>query len=1393
MSFMIAHFAITPRGPMRSRAVRLGLVLASLCLSMAPAAAVDYTWGSATTGGSWSETTNWTPNGAPTTGDTALFDDATADRTVLYDTAASGTLTGLSFTQTTSDILNELWVQRSLSVTNAVTVGASSGTARLLIAGTAGNVTGAFAGGVTVNSGGILSLGLFNPAGGSTVYAGNFSGNVTVAGGLFELSGLIAEGTATSFGATQPLSGSGNLTMTSGTINFVNNGNADRRLNVNGNLSVTGGSVTAVGTGNSLQVSGATNVFAPEVFEANKFRIALQRSGDQTVSGSIALGAVMLRGTGVKTVSNTHTVSALSFIDGSTALNSRTTLKLGSNLTSTGAPFAANFSQNADANGNVEFGIDADSYTLDFSPANAVWTPTKFAATGMFGQVGTIANTVWALTGTAGTIKARGFNFATSGSTTLTTTIGPGLVLEATGASDTNVLSGSGTIDPTSTFRFSGTSTVPGSPATLSSDRAIGDLEVTSGSLQLGATFTSMQDVRVSGGSLDLLSKSLTVPAVQLTGGTITAGTLTSAGTFDMQAGTLAAVLLGSGSLAKTGPGTVVLEDANGYDGGTTIDSGTLQIGAGGAAGSITGDVAVNGGLLAFSRSDDVSFGGAITGAGGIAVLGPGTTTLTAANAYSGGTTLSGGVLNLGSADAIGSSGTIDFAGGALQASAANTTDYSSRFSTAPGQQYTIATNSQSVSLGTALTSDGGSLTKNNLGTLTLTQDATFSGTTAVNNGTLALGDGGTAGGVAGPIALSNSAALVVNRSNDVTLPGVISGIGSLTKQGAGTLSLTAANTFVGATTISAGTLALTGGNNRLATTGTVSFAGNSGLSVSESQSLAQLGLDNDVTATLTGGGTVTVTGGLFRIGGSGPGTTKSLDASGLSSFSYSNAGGTFKVGGDNRDGTAGGDLTLPASTSITASFFGVGSDGNNLAVSSGTLTLGTTTTIAANTIQLGNSQSQGTIEYAAGTADPVLTLRAANGTSPVATMTIGTGVGYGLTTTSIVDLTANLTGGSTLDALVTNLTIGQNTRNSGGNTSAQVTGQLVMGGGTLTAGTIALGRVSSAGGSPPPAGTPVTAGSLSVSGGTVNVGTLLLGEQNWDIGTVNGSFQLGGGGTLNAGSIASSVGIGSGTVVRTFAWDDGTIANLDAGTDLTIGSDIAFTLASTGTHRFAIGSGRSGSVASVLAGAGGTLEKTDAGTLTLSADNTYTGATTVSAGTLLVNGDQSAAIGTVTVASAATLAGSGTIGGAVSILDGGIVAPGTSPGTLTVTNSFTLADAAILSFELDAQNTTIGGGINDLITGVTNLTLDGILNITGSGDWTTIADNTAWRLFNYSETLLNNGVTLGSVPTLAAGQSFQIDTATAGQVNLVVVPEPTGLVLLAIGAGIVAWSRRRR
>ena len=211
---------------------------------------------------------------------------------------------------------------------------------------------------------------------------------------------------------------------------------------------------------------------------------------------------------------------------------------------------------------------------------------------------------------------------------------------------------------------------------------------------------------------------------------------------------------------------------------------------------------------------------------------------------------------------------------------------------------------------------------------------------------------------------------------------------------------------------------------------------------------------------------------------------------------------------------------------------------------------------------------------------------------------------------------------------------------------------------------------------------------------------------------------------------------------------------------------------------------------ANSIGGPGGfTLNGT--GVMRLNGSNTYQGPTNVAGGTLVVDG--SLGLGSVTVASSATLMGSGSIGGAVAVLDGGMVAPGSSPGTLTMTGALTLADASILSFELNAANNTVGGGINDLITGVTDLTLDGLLTIMGSGDWTNVATNTSWRLFNYSGTLTDNGLSIGVQPTLGAGQSLLISIATLGEVSLVLVPEPGGILLASLGIVWIASRGRRR
>lgn len=217
------------------------------------------------------------------------------------------------------------------------------------------------------------------------------------------------------------------------------------------------------------------------------------------------------------------------------------------------------------------------------------------------------------------------------------------------------------------------------------------------------------------------------------------------------------------------------------------------------------------------------------------------------------------------------------------------------------------------------------------------------------------------------------------------------------------------------------------------------------------------------------------------------------------------------------------------------------------------------------------------------------------------------------------------------------------------------------------------------------------------------------------------------------------------------------------------------------------------------------------------SGGGTATGITIGGTGALTINGNASALTDVVTiqdlldlnvngtlfngaagslVAQAGTLlGGSGSINGGVTMANGSILAPGTSPGTLTIAGALGLGDSTNLVFELSATDQTVGGGVNDLVTGITNLTLDGVLNVTAIGDFSTVAAGAKWRLFNYSGTLTDQLLTLGSVPTLGAGSSFAIDVATPGEVSLVVVPEPTALALGACGIALVGyagWRRRR-
>ncbi|MGQ0590908.1 MAG: beta strand repeat-containing protein, partial [Sphingosinicella sp.] len=194
--------------------------------------------------------------------------------------------------------------------------------------------------------------------------------------------------------------------------------------------------------------------------------------------------------------------------------------------------------------------------------------------------------------------------------------------------------------------------------------------------------------------------------------------------------------------------------------------------------------------------------------------------------------------------------------------------------------------------------------------------------------------------------------------------------------------------------------------------------------------------------------------------------------------------------------------------------------------------------------------------------------------------------------------------------------------------------------------------------------------------------------------------------------------------------------------------------------------------------GAGGSLTWAGAGTLTLSAANTYTGATIINGGTLLVTG--AIAGSTVTVNGGATLGGTGTVG-ATSIADGGTLAPGTSIGTLS--NAGNLSFAANGNFLVE-----VAAASADRVNVSGSATLAGTLTALGLGG--TFSAGTRYTLLTAANgltgtfgSLVTQGDFGGLTPTLSydgnnviltVGRSGPTNTATTTFTDAIVFNAPT-------------------
>jgi fibronectin-binding autotransporter adhesin len=426
------------------------------------------------------------------------------------------------------------------------------------------------------------------------------------------------------------------------------------------------------------------------------------------------------------------------------------------------------------------------------------------------------------------------------------------------------------------------------------------------------------------------------------------------------------------------------------WGGGTITAGNAAQINNGA---SITGNVATSG-TLQFNRSTALTVSTTISGTGVVSTLATntGTVTLSGNNTYTGGTRLNGGTLNLGSASAIGSSGPISFGGGTLQYSAVNTTDYSSRFSTAAGQAYSIDTNGQSVSFASQVASSGGSFTKLGSGTITLNNtvidsDAALDLPTTVFAGMLQTGSNGgnnlrIGNSAAGTVTVvggefkTNIAYVGYNAPGAITVSsGTFIARGTayvgFNSTGSGTLSVTGGSTTLfslsvaentgslGTMTMSGGTVGLSpsvGTSIRIGASGTGSLALSDG-SLSGGDILIGSRSDGVGSATVTGG-TLTVT--SLVVGNSGQGSLTILgglvSSSGRGDIGFNSGatgsvavtGGTLAVGSLFVGRTGGGTATLSISGSQgTGGFVSVSGTlsssptGSIVLASGGTLSIG--------------------------------------------------------------------------------------------------------------------------------------------------------------------------------------------------------------------------------------------------------------------------------------------------------------------------------------------------------------------------------------------------------------------------------------------------------------------
>jgi fibronectin-binding autotransporter adhesin len=563
--------------------------------------------------------------------------------------------------------------------------------------------------------------------------------------------------------------------------------------------------------------------------------------------------------------------------------------------------------------------------------------------------------------------------------------------------------------------------------------------------------------------------------------------------------------------------------------------------------------------------------------------------------------------------------------------------------------------------------------------------------------------------------------------SRELTIDSIIAGDDGLQKSGGGTLSLKGTNTYSGGLTIKAGTVRNfntgTGGNFLGTGSVTIGDDANTGAAAALTFRGGNFTSTNPISVVGTGNANINISGWNQTLNGA---ITLSRNLNVVSS----NPGGSNLTFGGGVIGTGNIVLQSNANTAANSSkiLFQTGSiDMTGSITNSGT---GNTTTV-------GNIDT--TISAVIGTNVTGVTQNSAN--SRLILSGLNTFIGN-----------ISIAAGS-LHANLSNTT---NNPSAGALGNAQATGRTmtIASGATLN---FTAANVMGGGASTPKL-------KLIANGGTIrNTGNIfnMLGPVELNGGTLS---SFGGGGLFPSFTLNGEVTVG-GSAVSTISTSgtNGQIGLLTAGTTFNVADAV---------------SGSDLNVTGVLANFGnplnvGTLIKTGAGSMTLSGINTYTGATTVNAGALILSSPGSTAAASAVTVNGGDLGGTGTVGGNVTVAEAGNLAPGIAAGTLNITGNLDISamasGAGKLKFDLDAlagtnDSIVIGGtlalgtlALDDLaVTNLGGLQAGTYTLMTSTGFTGTVDGSTALIATGFNGKLQMNGNHLELVVTsIVTGSAY--------------------------------------